>query len=44
MCCVRVGSLEVAGSDGAVLADVWSPIRSSRAEPGEDREHLFMTV
>lgn len=42
MFCVRVCSLEVAGSDGAVLADVLSPIRSSRAEPGENREHLFM--
>lgn len=42
MFCVRACSLEVAGSDGAVLADVLSPIRSSRAEPGENREHVFM--
>lgn len=41
---VRVCSLGVAGSDGAVLAGVLSPIRSSRAEPGEEREHLFMIL
>lgn len=41
MFCVRVCSLEVAGSDGAVLADVLSPIRSSRAEPGENRTSVY---
>lgn len=35
--CVRVWRLDASWLDGAVLADVFSPIRSSRAEPGAEK-------